>query len=487
MSTRTLTQTQRNFFSLASQAVFANPFDPRRVDIDALMAGLAQGSKRPEIEVAMTPRLQRIWASLGSDPKFTDYAGHDRELVMQAMLFDTFWHYSPHLDAVIQAQIKAGDVSVQVPIARELLGRLRAWGFGQEQSRRFFAICYQVRRAYFFIRRDLPGPSACMQALRQRLWVNIFTSDLELYENHLWCRLEDFSTFLLGETGSGKGTCASALGRCGWIPFDEDTGRFAESFTRLFVPINLSQYTQSLIESELFGHEEGAFTGAIRTHQGVFGRCHRHGVIFLDEIGEVSIPVQIKLLNVLQDREFTPVGSHEVQRFEGRVIAATNRSIHAQREQGTFRDDFFYRLCSDIIEMPSLRQRIQEDAQELEILVAHIVGRVLGEPSEALTARIIEVIMASLGVDYAWHGNVRELEQCVRRIILTGDYRPQLARRPAAGEQLARELAAGELSLQALTARYCQLLYARLGTYEAVGEALGVDRRTVRKYVGLGE
>ena len=126
---------------------------------------------------------------------------------------------------------------------------------------------------------------------------------------------------LLGETGTGKGTAAAAIGRSGYIPFDERQGRFAESFMRGFIALNLSQFPETLIESELFGHRKGAFTGAVEAHQGVLARCSPYGAIFLDEIGDVPVPVQIKLLQVLQERTFCPVGSHEA----GAVSRARHR------------------------------------------------------------------------------------------------------------------------------------------------------------------
>jgi transcriptional regulator with GAF, ATPase, and Fis domain len=309
-----------------------------------------------------------------------------------------------------------------------------------------------------------------MKELRRHLWNNVFTHDIRLYERHLWNRMEDFSTMLLGETGTGKGTAAAAIGRSGFIPFDEKRGRFAESFTRTFVAMNLSQFPETLMESELFGHRKGAFTGAVEAHEGIFARCSPYGAIFLDEIGDLSVPVQIKLLQVLQERTFTPVGSHEKLRFRGRVIAATNKPLDRLRATGQFRDDFYYRLCSDIITVPTLRQRIQEDRRELDDLLANIVQRLAGTTD----------LPVKLPADYAWPGNVRELEQAVRRILLTEEYRGD--QRPAEPDWIGK-LQAGKLDADAVLAGYCTLLYQRCGNYEEVARRTNLDRRTVKAYL----
>ncbi|MCA9708899.1 MAG: sigma 54-interacting transcriptional regulator, partial [Myxococcales bacterium] len=254
-------------------------------------------------------------------------------------------------------------------------------------AERMVAIFFQMRRAFYFIDRTLIGGSPCMRSLRQALWNNVFTHDIARYERWLWNRMEDFSTIVLGDTGTGKGTAAAAIGRAGFIPFDVRRGAFAESFTEAFVAVNLSQFSAGLIESELFGHVKGAFTGAVERYAGAFSRCSPHGAIFLDEIGEVEVPVQIKLLRVLQEREFFPVGSHAAQRFSGRVIAATHRDLDQRRRQGRFRDDFYYRLCSDVIEVPPLRTRLAEDPAELGVLVGHLVERIVGQPDDDVVAR----------------------------------------------------------------------------------------------------
>jgi transcriptional regulator with PAS, ATPase and Fis domain len=186
----------------------------------------------------------------------------------------------------------------------------------------------------------------------------------------------------------------------------------------------------------------------VEEHEGVLARCSPHGAIFLDEIGEVAAPVQIKLLTVLQDRAFTPVGSHERRPFRGRVIAATNRPLAALRGPDGLRPDFFYRLCSDVIELPSLGQRMQARPSELGELMRLLTDRLTGPAPPTNWPPLVEKqLRQEPGRDYPWPGNVRELEQAVRRVLLTGRYTPPpapaVAVDPAAA--LAGQLRAGEL------------------------------------------
>jgi transcriptional regulator with PAS, ATPase and Fis domain len=310
------------------------------------------------------------------------------------------------------------------------------------------------------------------------------TSDIELYETYLWNRMEDFSTMRLGETGSGKGMAAAAIGRSGYIPFNEKSGCFSESFAKTFIAINLSQFPEQLIESELFGHRKGAFTGAVDNHPGILSRCSPFGAIFLDEIGDVSIPVQIKLLQVLQDRLFSAVGSHKIERFDGRVIAATNHPLAEMRKRGEFRDDFYYRLCSDVIEVPSLRQRLDENPEEIHIILPFIIKRITGESHAALVDEVASFILANQPQRYPWPGNIRELEQCARQILLRQRYTWQ-TKEPKRAQRFNDLIEQGEVTAEQLLAHYCNRLYQRLGTYEAVARATDLDRRTVKKYIQL--
>ena len=478
----------RALFSQVARIVFTNPFSDERAQLDAEIAGGTEGKASSRDH--MTRGVERVSARLArleeaGGARLHLYRAEDRDNLAYTFLFDTYHRFRDAFDELIAEQLRSGDESVSVPFATEALGVLERRGFSSEEALRDFGLFYQLRRAFYFIDRALVGESRSMKELRLSLWNNIFTSDIRWYNIYLWNRMEDFSTLLLGETGTGKGSAAGAIGKSGFIPFDAKRNCFAESFTRTFVSLNLSQFPEALIESELFGHRKGAFTGAVEDHHGVFSACSPHGSIFLDEIGDVAVPVQIKLLQVLQDRIFSPVGSHEKKRFRGRVIAATNRSIEELRGEGLFRDDFFYRLCSDLIIVPPLRQRIAEEPGELEGLVKHVLRRMLGEEAPALLDLVMETISKRLGKGYPWPGNVRELEQCVRRILLKRSYEGD---REALSTDLRGDLFHGidteALDASLLLQGYCTLLYERHGSYEKVSRLTNLDRRTVKKYVG---
>ncbi|MEI6082780.1 MAG: sigma 54-interacting transcriptional regulator [Verrucomicrobiota bacterium] len=473
-SVKLLPAAQREFLILVTRAAACNPFSD---EFDQLQLQIIGGKDVSPVE-RWNEELHKLHAAGLTNFKQVDDA--DREILRSACLYEIYHRYLSAFDQLIADQIAAGDRSVPVPFAKKALTLFTRRGFTADEARRYFAVIFQVRRAFYFIHHGLVGHSECMKELRRHLWNNVFTHDIRLYERHLWNRMEDFSTLLLGETGTGKGAAAAAIGRSGFIPFDEKRGCFAESFTKTFLALNLSQFPETLIESELFGHRKGAFTGAIADHDGVFARCSPYGAIFLDEIGDVSVPVQIKLLHVLQERTFAPVGSHEKLRFRGRVIGATNKPIEKLRGAGQFRDDFFYRLCSDVITVPPLRQRIREEPAELDDLLRLIVRRLTGQ----VAPEIIALLREALPAKYAWPGNVRELEQAVRRILLTRQYTgdpraiaPNLTGRLQAG------IVDGSLDADALLAGYCKLLHERHATYEEVARRTNLDRRTVKAYI----
>jgi transcriptional regulator with AAA-type ATPase domain len=461
------------FFAALADVVFGNPFSAQRA---ALIAQLAPGAKpgdltqdREALARLVAPRLAP-WLS-------RQLSDEERRVVEPALLYVSYHRFVAQIDAHIERQANQGGAPLGVPFGDEVIAELVRGGFSEEAAARYFAFFFQLRRAFYFILRSLAGECESMRRLRESLWNNVFTHDMRGFEAALWNRMEDFSTLILGETGTGKGQAAAAIGRSGYIPYLPAERRFAANFAESFIAINLSQFPETLIESELFGHRKGAFTGAIDHHDGVFARCSAHGALFLDEIGEVSVPVQIKLLQVLQERTFTPVGGREKKRFSGRVIAATNQPLERLRGDGRFRQDFFYRLCSDVIRVPTLRERIAESGAELAALVRILVERIAG------SSLLVDKVMENLPEGYAWPGNVRELEQAVRRILLTGRYTPEIGGGRDEDEALMEKLRAGELTAAELLARYSAMLHRRLGTYAEVAKRTGLDPRTTRKHV----
>jgi transcriptional regulator with AAA-type ATPase domain len=475
----------KEFFKMMSESVFSNPFGERRVESDRKILGASVDVRWDEM---LAPLLQTLEENIQELEQAGNIvvdrdAGEDAEHLAVSILFYVYHQHAQRYDALIEEQLVAGDEPCRAPFAFQCMEMLIGYGFKRVDACRYVGIFYQIRRAYFFISKGLVGESDCMRRFRAQLWDNIFTHEIAWYERCLWNRMEDFSTLLLGETGTGKGAAAAAIGRSGFIPFNPNAQKFEESFTRAFVSINLSQYPEALIESELFGHRKGAFTGAIEKHEGIFSRCSSYGAIFLDEIGDVSVPVQIKLLQVLQERTFSPVGSHDKLRFRGRVIAATNKSIEGLRREGSFRDDFYYRLCSDLITVPPLRQRIRETPSELNSLAEHIMQRICGPE---LKVPVVDVLKMDLGKNYAWPGNVRELEQAIRRIMLTGSYKGDTIAEPIEKLALGAAVEAGNLSAKELVDKYCRDLYETYGNYGEVARRTGLDWRTVKKNVTVG-
>jgi len=478
-----LTSSEREFLSALADVIFGNSYSPERAKV---ILRIAPGTVLADREALSHAVMTRVGDLLRQAPEVLQrLPGADRGLVEAALLYVAYHRHVPQIDAHIERQATTAGEALAVDFGKDVLAELVRSGFDEARALHYFGLYFQLRRAFYFMERSLAGDCESMRRMRESLWKNVFTHDMRAYDAGLLNRMEDFSTLLLGETGTGKGNAAAAIGRSEFIPYLPEKRRFAANFAESFIAINLSQFPETLIESELFGHRKGAFTGAIDHHEGVFGRCNLHGALFLDEIGEVPIPVQIKLLQVLQERTFVPVGGRENKRFSGRVIAATNRPLDALRRDGRFREDFFYRLCSDVIEVPTLRQRIAESPAELELLVGLLVARIAGVDDKNVAAVVREALHRDLPRDYPWPGNVRELEQAVRRVLLTGSYRPQVASPGSqdAEERLIARLRAGELTADALLSGYSAMLYDRFGSYAAVAERTQLDPRTSRKYV----
>jgi formate hydrogenlyase transcriptional activator len=209
----------------------------------------------------------------------------------------------------------------------------------------------------------------------------------------------DSTVLITGETGTGKELIARAI------------HKQSPRSSRAFVSVNCAAIPQNLIASELFGHEKGAFTGALQRRAGRFEMAER-GTIFLDEVGDLPAETQIALLRVLQEREFERVGGNQTIRADVRVIAATNRDLQAAVEGGRFRNDLFYRLNVFPIHIPPLRER----KEDIPILVEYFIGRYAAKSGKKI--RSVKKKTLDLMQSYPWPGNIRELQNVIERSVI---------------------------------------------------------------------
>jgi transcriptional regulator with GAF, ATPase, and Fis domain len=234
---------------------------------------------------------------------------------------------------------------------------------------------------------------------------------------------------ILGETGTGKELIARAIHAS------------SRRQNKPLITLNCAAIPAALMESEFFGHERGAFTGATQRRQGCFALADR-GTIFLDEIGELSLDLQAKILRVLQEGEFTPVGSSQTRKVDVRVIAATNRDLKKAVKEGRFRDDLYYRLNVFPIEVPPLRTR-GDDILLLAAAFASKFSQRMGREIEPLSENDKKRLKS-----YTWPGNVRELQNVIERAVITAqEGRLNLDRAlPDAGGETLRESGAREVT-----------------------------------------
>ncbi len=280
-------------------------------------------------------------------------------------------------------------------------------------------------------------------------------------------RLKDTRTPVLitGESGTGKELVARAIHYRGLLS------------KRPFVAVDCGSLVPTLIESELFGYEKGAFTGALRSKEGLFQSANG-GTIFLDEIGELSQELQAKLLRVLQEKEVRPVGSNQKVKVDVRVIAATNRDLEAAQKEGKFRKDLYFRLNVVTLHLPPLRER----RSDVTPLVHYFLDRFA--PGKTLT--ISPAAMKCL-LQYDWPGNVRELENCIERAVALGSQDVlELADLPPAVRAQESEATAGTpIARAAPDVSNTDLEELERDTIQRVFEQVQGDKARARKMLGI--
>jgi transcriptional regulator with GAF, ATPase, and Fis domain len=266
------------------------------------------------------------------------------------------------------------------------LRQLRALARVAKVSRRAHA---QTRELGDRLRELLPSSIVAASPSMQRIFGDVIPAVAR----------QPITVLLLGETGTGKEVVARRI------------HEVSPRARRVYLRINCGAIPPTLLESALFGHERGAFTGALRAQAGVFERAHE-GTLLLDEVGELSLDAQVRLLRVLETGEFERVGGGRTQRIDVRVIAATHRDLDAMTADGRFRRDLFYRLSVFPVRIPPLRERLDD----IEPLARHILdslSRSFDEPTPALDRKTIQRLRA-----YSWPGNVRELENVLARSLV---------------------------------------------------------------------
>ena len=268
-----------------------------------------------------------------------------------------------------------------------------------------------------------------------------------------------------GETGTGKELVARALHRHG------------PRSTRPFVAVNCGAFAEGLLESELFGHVRGAFTGAVGDKRGVFEQAHG-GTLFLDEVGEMSPALQVRLLRALEAGDVRPVGGSRALKVDVRAIAATHRDLERAVAEGTFRQDLFYRLNVFRIALPPLRER----PEDIPMIAAHVLRK--ASEQTARPVHLTPAALQSLGA-YAWPGNVRELQNALERLAVTApggvidadDLPKAFQDRPPSLEE---PLFTGLPTLEEMEKRYLRHVVAAVGGNRSrAAEVLGIDRRTL--------
>lgn len=354
----------------------------------------------------------------------------------------------------------------------------RAKGPGAEH---LFSCSYQVRKAFSHTFGFIAGRSQPAVRLRASIWQSLFTHDPKRYREHLYRILPFHTTLITGPSGTGKELVARAIGMSGFQSFNSTTTCFEGDDEPLYTELNLSALPSTLVESELFGHAKGAFTGALKDRIGRLEACPPQGSVFIDEIGELDESIQVKLLRVLQGRTFQRVGENGNREFRGKCLSATNRDLESEIEKGTFRRDLYYRLCSDQISTPSLESILKDDPEELHSFLNYIARKSLPEEAcETPVNEALDWIGKHLPKDYAWPGNFRELEQCFNNLLIRGEYTPSRPQSSGHSDPWLKSISDCRLDADKVLNTYCKRVYLKTGSYEEAGRHLGMDPRTVK-------
>lgn len=497
-----LSATQQSLLQTMAELAYCNPFSPRRLELEQAALGDAYEaedqvawSRTPELAQADRPNVlkltnqayelcQQLNSQLAAGETFHADTGRLYQDLTTYVLY--YRHVaSRSIDPLYNQPRVARDAWREFFADYQRLHSSSEKHGNVAAAAHLFACLCQVRRAFRQIFDCILGESAPAGQLREMVWQSIFTHNMRRYRRALYNQMSDLATLVTGPSGTGKELVARAVALSQYIGFDHAHEQFAGQLDGAFTPVNLSALSPTLIESELFGHRKGTFTGATSDRIGWLESCQPHGAVFLDEIGELDMAIQVKLLRVVQNRTYCRLGETQERSFRGKLIAATNRDLGSEIDAGRFRHDLYYRLCSDRIETPTLHAQIADRPAALGGLIRFLSSRIAAGEGDALAAEVEAWIAANLPGDYTWPGNIRELEQCVRNVLVRQSYTPRTLSQQAvsAKRQWLADVEAGTSTADELLRHYATWLYAKQGTYEAVAQTLGLDRRTVKSKI----
>ncbi len=498
--TKPLSDADQRMCDAFATLVFGNPFLPERVEAERVIGDVCGHTIERVAAVWHRPLdldtqhnrltwISRVAAELAERVAACGPMKHERRAAMSAPgLYAAFYTAAPVLQQIVRNDAAGRDHDPA--LIRD------AWRSFRQTYRRLlvvdgqsllpidgvdeghlFAIAYQTFRTFHAIFHQLFGGNTAAATLRASVWQSCFTRDRLRHAAGAYATMQSLPTLVLGESGTGKEVVARCIAAGAYRRFDETSKTFAPRGG--FEAVTLAAMPATLVESELFGHRRGSFTGAAADRPGRLERVGHAGIAFLDEIGDVEPAVQVKVLRVIQERTFTRIGDTTPRSFDGRIIAATHRDLPTLLASGAFRTDLYYRLAADVITTPPLRDLIGGDEAELSQLVALACRRLSPIDSDRLTSEVLAAITDGVGLDHTWPGNFRELEQCCRSVLVGGSYTPPATPRDDAAA-LADELRKATLSADEVTTRYCRLAVARHGTPTAAARVIGLDRRTVQ-------
>ena len=338
---------ERQTIESLARLTYCNPFDPEFIERERSTLGSAYVSHgavwnmRAETD-AENPALQQLAAiservAKDTRERLLRYRNATAEELTLYAYVVVHALYQRYADELHQVHIAGGRSRQRLKcyqrFCRDVRHFLELDGVqlpGSIEAPHLFACFFQIRRAFDLVFRNIIGASRPAADLRAAVWQSIFTHDMRRYRRSLYRRMQDVTTLVTGPSGTGKELVARAIGLSRYIPFDPDRGVFVADLGASFHALNLSALSPTLIESELFGHRKGAFTGALEDRVGWLESCPPLGTVLLDEIGELDASIQVKLLRVLQTREFQRIGETTPRQFQGKLIASTNRDLDAE-------------------------------------------------------------------------------------------------------------------------------------------------------------